>query len=165
MKILHKVQKFIKSSFLGFSGVLLALNSILLPQVQSIWSGSSTLTTNEAQKIAAAAEIPPAQEAAETKTTPKRVLYVTVTAYSSTPDQTDDTPFITANGSHVRDGIIAANFLKFGTKVKFPEYFGDKEFNVQDRMHPRFDERMDIWMPTREAALQFGIRRLKVEIY
>ena len=37
---------------------------------------------------------------------------VTITAYSSTPDQTDSTPFITAYNTFVRDGIVAANFLK-----------------------------------------------------
>ena len=51
-----------------------------------------------------------------------------VTAYSSTPDQTDATPFITANGTTVHDGIIAANWLKFGTRVRIPDMFGDKVF-------------------------------------
>lgn len=96
---------------------------------------------------------------------PKKTVYVTVTAYSSTPDQTDDSPFTTANGTRVRDGIVAANFLRFGTRVRLPDYSGDKVFVVTDRMHPRFSDRMDIWMETREAAQQFGIRRLKVEVY
>jgi 3D (Asp-Asp-Asp) domain-containing protein len=87
-----------------------------------------------------------------------------VTAYSSTPDQTDDTPFITANGTRVRDGIIAANWLKFGTRVRIPEMYGDKIFIVTDRMHPRFDERVDIWMETREEAIVFGARRLTIEV-
>ena len=39
-----------------------------------------------------------------------------VTAYSSTPEETDDTPFVTASGTSVRDGVIATNFLEFGTK-------------------------------------------------
>ena len=90
--------------------------------------------------------------------------YVTLTAYSSTVDQCDDTPFITANGTHVHDGTIAANFLKFGTKVRIPEYFGDKIFTVEDRTHPRYGDRVDIWMETRQQALNFGIRRLKIEI-
>lgn len=80
-----------------------------------------------------------------------------ITAYSSTPDQTDDTPFITASGKSVADGIIATNHLKFGTKVKIPAFFGDKVFIVEDRMHPRKKGFVDIWMPTREAALQFGL--------
>ncbi len=96
---------------------------------------------------------------------PKRVRYVTVTAYSSTPDQTDDTPFTAASGKTVHDGMVASNFLRFGTRVRFPDFFGDKTFIVEDRMHERFSDRMDIWMETREEAVQFGIRRLKVEIY
>ena len=89
---------------------------------------------------------------------------VIVTAYSSTPDQTDDSPFITANGTHVRDGIIAANFLPFGTKVRFPEYSGDKIYTVQDRMAKKNSHKIDIWMPTRGDALQFGVKKLAYEI-
>lgn len=94
----------------------------------------------------------------------KYTKYVTLTAYSSTVDQCDDTPFITANGTHVHDGTIAANFLRFGTKVRIPEYFGDKIFTVEDRTHPRYGDRIDIWMETRQQALNFGIRRLKIEV-
>jgi 3D (Asp-Asp-Asp) domain-containing protein len=90
--------------------------------------------------------------------------YVTLTAYSSTVDQCDSTPFITANGTRVHDGTIAANFLKFGTKVRIPEYFGDKIFTVEDRTHPRYGDRVDIWMETRQQALNFGKRRLTIEI-
>jgi len=96
---------------------------------------------------------------------PRKVIYITVTAYSSTLDQCDSTPFITASGKFVRDGIIASNFLPFGTKVRFPEHFGNKIFAVEDRMHPRYSNRVDIWMPTREQAKKFGIKRLKMEIY
>ncbi len=96
---------------------------------------------------------------------PKMVRWVTVTAYSSTVDQTDDTPFITANGKRVYDGLVATNFLPFGTKVKFPDYFGNKIFTVDDRMNKKYYYRMDIWMPTREQAKQFGVKYLKVEIY
>jgi len=89
---------------------------------------------------------------------------VVVTAYSSTVDQTDDTPFITANGTMVRDGIIAANFLRFGTKVRFPSLYGEKVFDVTDRMHERFSDRVDIWMETREEAVQFGVKRVEIEV-
>jgi 3D (Asp-Asp-Asp) domain-containing protein len=87
-----------------------------------------------------------------------------VTAYTSTVDQCDDTPFITANGTYVHDGVIAANWLKFGAKVRIPSMFGDKVFTVADRMHPRFDDRMDIWFADYDEAVKFGIRRLTVEV-
>jgi len=96
---------------------------------------------------------------------PRLVRYITITAYSSTIDQCDDTPFITANGKTVYDGLVAANFLKFGTQVKIPEYFGEKVFTVNDRMNVKHSDRIDVWMPTREQAVQFGARYLKVEIY
>ena len=93
-----------------------------------------------------------------------RSYWVSITAYSSTPDQTDSSPFITANGTRVREGIIAANFLPFGTKVKIPSMFGDRTFVVEDRMNARYWHRVDIWMPTRAQALQFGIRTLQIEV-
>jgi len=89
---------------------------------------------------------------------------VIITAYSSTPDQTDATPFITAAGTHVRDGIIATNFLKFGTKVKIPELFGDKVFTVEDRMAPKNNHKIDIWFPDRQSALEFGVQKAEVAV-
>ncbi len=96
---------------------------------------------------------------------PKRVIWMEVTAYSSTVDQCDSTPFITANGSHVKDGIVAANSLPFGTKVRIPGMYGDKIFSVEDRMNKKYDHRLDIWMETRQEAKQFGVRYLQIEIY
>lgn len=81
---------------------------------------------------------------------------VTVTAYSSTSEETDDSPFITASGTHVRDGVAAANFLPFGTIIKIPELYGDRIFMVEDRLHERYSDRVDIWMPTKEDAQNFG---------
>jgi 3D (Asp-Asp-Asp) domain-containing protein len=92
----------------------------------------------------------------------KNMKLVLVTAYSSTVDQTDSTPFITASGTHVHDGTIAANFLKFGTKVKFPSLYGDKIFTVEDRM--KSDYKVDIWFPTRQEAKNFGVKRVEMEI-
>jgi 3D (Asp-Asp-Asp) domain-containing protein len=94
-----------------------------------------------------------------------RTKRITVTAYSSTPDQTDDSPFITASGAWVYDGIVASNFLPFGTKVRFPELFRDKIFTVDDKMHDRFaDTRVDIWFSDRESAKEFGIKETIMEI-
>lgn len=87
---------------------------------------------------------------------------VWITAYSSTPDQTDDTPFITASNTYVRDGIVATNMLPFGTKIKIPELYGNKVFVVEDRMNRRYTDRVDVWMETREEALQFGKNRATI---
>ncbi|MEK7659878.1 MAG: hypothetical protein AAB343_01610 [Patescibacteria group bacterium] len=81
---------------------------------------------------------------------------VWVTAYSSTVDQTDSTPLVTASNTNVRDGVLAANFLPFGTRVQIPNLYGDKVFVVEDRMHRRFRDHVDIWMPETSEAMKFG---------
>ncbi len=97
---------------------------------------------------------------------PSRVMLVRATAYSSTPDQTDDSPFITANGLQVYDGLIAANFLRHGTRIKIPELYGEKIFTVNDRMNPRYSHgAIDIWMKNRELAEQFGAQFVTIEVY
>jgi len=94
-----------------------------------------------------------------------RQIKVIVTAYSSTPWQTDDTPFITANGSEVRDGIVANNMLPFGTAIKLPELYGNKVFTVEDRMHSRKSKyQIDIWFPTLEQAQAFGVKETYIEV-
>ncbi len=100
------------------------------------------------------------------QTIPKTIMEkeVWVTAYSSTPEETDDTPFTTASGTDVHKGIIATNFLSFGTQVKIPELFGDRIFVVEDRMHRRKTDFIDIWMPTKEEAKEFGIARAKIMV-
>lgn len=87
---------------------------------------------------------------------------VIITAYSSALEETDDSPFITASGSYVRDGIIAANFLKIGTQVKIPALYGDKIFVVEDRMAKKNSHKVDIWMPSKSLALQFGVKRAEI---
>lgn len=91
----------------------------------------------------------------------KRML-VTMTAYSSTPDQTDDSPFITASNTRVRDGIVASNFLPFKTKIMIPELFGNKVFTVEDRMHRRFGDRVDVWFADRATAARFGLQEAQI---
>lgn len=90
--------------------------------------------------------------------------YVPMTAYTSRPQETDSTPFITADGSHVRDGIVACNFLPFGTKVRIPSLFGDKIFEVHDRMNKRYHYKMDFWMEDLYDARQFGVKYAHIEI-
>lgn len=87
-----------------------------------------------------------------------------VTAYSSTIDQCDATPHITAQGTLVRDGIVASNFLPFGTKIKFPQLYPDKVFVVEDRMAAHNSHKIDIWFPTRWEAKQFGVKYTPVVI-
>ncbi|MBU6141846.1 3D domain-containing protein [Patescibacteria group bacterium] len=150
------------------------MKTILKDSAQSLFSAAMalvmTLTPGYAFALASAptnlpilvststpaALVPPAPE--------PKVLDVVMTAYSSTPDQTDSTPFIAANGQHVYDGMVAANFLPFGTKIKIPALFGDKVFTVGDRMNQKFNSRVDVWMPTRTQAVRFGVRITQIVI-
>jgi len=93
-----------------------------------------------------------------------KTVFVIVTAYSSTPWETDDTPHITASGTYVRDGIVAANFLPFGTKIRIPQIFGDKVFVVEDRLSPQKKYHIDVWFPSYEEALHFGAHLTYIEI-
>lgn len=101
---------------------------------------------------------PPAPQVAST-------MNVIVTAYSSTVMETDDTPFITACGEPVGDGIVANNYLPFGTQIRLPELFGDKIFVVKDRMHwKKGNYHIDIWFASRVEALAFGAQNTRIEI-
>jgi 3D (Asp-Asp-Asp) domain-containing protein len=92
-------------------------------------------------------------------------IYAVITAYSSTVHETDDTPFITAAGTMVRDGIIANNYLPFGTKIRIPELYGDKIFIIEDRMNwQKSNYHFDIWFPSHNEALNFGAKRTYIEI-
>ena len=104
-----------------------------------------------------------AQNAVFIKRSPNRppavkVYKTTITGYSSTPEETDDTPFTTASGTPTRPGVVAANFLPFGTKIRIPALFGDRIFTVEDRMHIRNSDKVDIWFSSKEEALNFGRR-------
>ena len=98
---------------------------------------------------------------------PTKVVMTVLTAYSSTPDQTDEDPFIAASGKRVYDGMVAANWLPMGTKIKIPSIYGEKVFTVDDRMNARYGYgRMDIWMNAPRAQVrQFGVKRASVEVY
>lgn len=104
-------------------------------------------------------------------TTPVKVIRVdkhVITAYNSEVSQTDDDPCTTANGYNLcknnKEDSIAANFLKFGTKVRIPDLFGDRVFVVRDRMAARHADRVDVWMKNHSDAMQFGVKVAKIEV-
>ena len=137
-----------------FAGIIvgICLLGIITPQA----TNANFNNTTNASYVAKSTNV--AQKAVKT-------INVMVTAYSSTPDQTDDTPFITASGKYVKDGIIANNMLAFGTKVKIPELYGDKVFTVEDRMNKRKgDYHVDIWMPDKLSAVNFGVKTVEIEV-
>ena len=85
-------------------------------------------------------------------------LSVDVTWYTSSVRETDSTPFITADGSQVRDGIIAVSHnlldhFEYGDSL----YVKDLGwFEVRDCMHRQWKNRIDIWCDDRDYALQNG---------
>lgn len=89
---------------------------------------------------------------------------VWVTAYTSDPDETSDHPLITASGGMVSDGVVAANFLPFGTQIEIPTLFGNKIFTVEDRTNSKFAGRVDIWMANLSQAVNFGIQHAQIVI-
>lgn len=94
-----------------------------------------------------------------------KTIRMDATAYTSRVEECDGSPFITADGSVVRDGIIATNVLPIGTKVRIPTVYGDKIFEVRDRMNARYSYRLDVWMNDYNEMRQFGIKRnIPVEI-
>ncbi|MCV4860510.1 3D domain-containing protein, partial [Escherichia coli] len=84
---------------------------------------------------------------------------VMATAYTSLASQTDGSPFITATGAHTRLGIIAVSRdllddLPYGSRVKlqdlsggsrFNRLFSDRVFVVEDTMHTRWRNKIDVW--------------------
>ncbi len=100
---------------------------------------------------------------------PRRHFTIPITAYTSDPRQTDDTPCITASGLDVCErgieNIVAANFLPLGTRVRIPELFGDRIFYVEDRMNARYHYKMDVWMHEIIDAKTFGVQFTTVEVF
>jgi 3D (Asp-Asp-Asp) domain-containing protein len=111
-------------------------------------------------------------------------LTVRSTAYNSIPNQTDSSPFHTSTGARTRYGIIALSrdLLKripYGSRVrlqdngtwkngrgygKYNAMLKDTVFVVEDTMHPRKSGTVDVWLPARARAMQWGVRRLNMQI-
>ncbi|MBI5369888.1 3D domain-containing protein [Candidatus Uhrbacteria bacterium] len=103
------------------------------------------------------------------KASARRTIRLPVTAYTSEVGQTDNSPCVTASGLDVcerdTENIVAANFLPMGTRVRIPELYGDRVFYVEDRMNQRYRYHLDVWMKQKDAAKQFGLKYVTVEIF
>ncbi|PTA66988.1 3D domain-containing protein [Deinococcus arcticus] len=96
------------------------------------------------------------------------------TAYNSLPNQTDSTPFITATGTRTRPGVVALSrdllrIFPYGTRVIIEDLSGrytnmlrGRVFVVEDTMAARKTNSVDIWMPTRTEALNWGARQIRI---
>ena len=85
-----------------------------------------------------------------------KIILVTATIYHASPDQTDDTPFITASGSYINADCpichrwiavsrdLEAKGFVFGARVKVTGAGHlDGIWTVQDRMNRRWENRID----------------------
>ncbi|MDI6785484.1 MAG: 3D domain-containing protein [bacterium] len=91
--------------------------------------------------------------------------YVTATAYTPSIFECDSSPFITASGRKVRDGMIAVSrdlykILPFGSKVRIK----NKIYIVEDLMNKRWKKRIDFFMWSKESARTFGKRSVVIEV-
>jgi 3D (Asp-Asp-Asp) domain-containing protein len=111
-------------------------------------------------------------------------LMVRSTAYNSIPNQTDSSPWTTSTGVRTRYGIIALSRdllrrIPYGSRVrlqdngswgsgrgygKYNAMLKDTVFVVEDTMHPRKSGTVDVWLPARDRAMQWGVRRLNMQI-
>jgi 3D (Asp-Asp-Asp) domain-containing protein len=113
------------------------------------------------------------------------VFTLRATAYNSLVAQTNAQPFVTATGARTRWGIIAVSRdllgtdLPYGSLVRLRDlgafssgrgagaYDGLLEgivFTVEDTMHPRKTQQVDVWFAEYGDALRWGVRRLEVEL-
>lgn len=97
-------------------------------------------------------------------------VYVKVFAsgYSSSVAETDTTPFTTAANTATRLGVLAmSRDLLSEYTPGAPFSFGDRahiaglgDFLVEDSMSSRWTNRIDVWFPSREQAVRFGLREV-----
>lgn len=87
----------------------------------------------------------------------------TVTAYSLSKDETDLSPCIGAYNDNLctlKIAVCASNEYKRGTRL----LVGDRECVVLDRMNRKYNRRVDLLMPTKQDAYNFGIKELPVAV-
>lgn len=95
--------------------------------------------------------------------TPQEFVRAEVSAYTSSVEETDDTPEINAMGRKPGPGSIACPArYEFGTRV----IVAGKNYFCDDRMSPRYSggDYFDIWMSSRDKAVHWGRRHVTVEV-
>ena len=104
-----------------------------------------------------------AEEVIEPQNVAVETFNAEVTAYTSTEEETDDTPFLTASGETVGPGTIACPLrLKFGTIIQIEK----RIFKCNDRMNLRYrhTNHFDIWVESKDEAIAWGRKTVEVSI-
>lgn len=108
------------------------------------------------------------------------------TAYNSLPNQTSGNPHVTATGSKTRFGVVAVSrdllpeTLPYGSLIrlrdlgafhtgngvgKFQPVLDDQQlFVVEDTMHARKRQQLDVWFEEYATAVDWGVRKVEVEL-
>ena len=131
-----------------------------------------TTTAPAPVKAAPQAAAPVATEVVAAARATGRSMVVKATAYNSLANQTDSTPHITATGTRTRPGVIALSrdllrVFPYGTRVTLQDLsgrynFSGRVFIVEDTMHVRKTNQVDIWMPTYNEAIRFGTSTVRI---
>lgn len=99
----------------------------------------------------------------ELQAMPHEIVRASVSAYTSSPDETDDTPEINARGTKPGPGSIACpTRYPFGTEV----IIKDESYFCDDRMNPRYADGnyFDIWMESKVEAMHWGRRTIDAQV-
>ena len=87
------------------------------------------------------------------------IFWTTVSMSAYTPHETGSR--VTASGEKAKEGYTcAANFVPIGSVII---YEGHKYY-VQDRMNPKYNRHVDLFMESHKKALQFGRKEAKVQV-
>ena len=87
------------------------------------------------------------------------IFWTTVSMSAYTPHETGSR--VTASGEKAKEGYTcAANFVPIGSVII---YEGHKYY-VQDRMNPKYNRHVDLFMESQKKALQFGRKEAKVQV-
>ena len=95
------------------------------------------------------------------KTYRARKVTMKCSAYTSAPNEGGAYAY---NGQRLRDGMVAADLKLYpiGTKIFIPKL--NKVFTVTDTGSAIRNQRLDIWMNSKQKALNWGVQTLDVYI-
>ena len=95
------------------------------------------------------------------KTYQARKVTMKCSAYTSAPNEGGAYAY---NGQRLRDGMVAADLKLYpiGTKIFIPKL--NKVFTVTDTGSAIRNQRLDIWMNSKQKALNWGVQTLDVYI-
>ena len=87
------------------------------------------------------------------------VFWTTVSMSAYTPHETGSRT--TASGAKAKEGYTcAANFVPLGSII----IYNGHRYVVQDRMNPKYNRHVDIFMESYKKAIEFGRKEAKVQV-